>query len=73
MLSNPIVGANNPDPASVTPASGLVTYRFPYSSLHSLIWLVQMRDNTTTTAEAFDDYHVPNPSGFTSNAKTYIR
>jgi hypothetical protein len=66
------VTADQPDPAGVSPQSGIVTYRFPYSSENAVILLVQMLDGQTIKAETFDSYYVKDPV-FTSAAKTYVR
>jgi len=56
----------------VSPASGVVTYRFPYSSTNAIVLRVEMLSDSSVRAETFDT-HNGLPPGFTANAKTYIR
>ena len=68
------VAAGAPDPASVTPASGVVA--FPVTSsvfgAPSGVILVQMTSGNTITVEAFPGGTAGNVS-FTASARTYVR
>ncbi|MFA4857976.1 MAG: M23 family metallopeptidase [Candidatus Margulisiibacteriota bacterium] len=70
------VDGNSPDPASVNAASGEVTYLLHGMEIDNLqtleaTLLVKIIDSSTVSVEGFSG-HV-SPSGFTSNAQTYIR
>jgi hypothetical protein len=58
--------------AEVSPASGVVTYRFPYSSDNAVVIRVQMLSDTSVRAEKYDSYSGL-PAGFTANAQVFIR
>jgi hypothetical protein len=66
-----VVG-NNPNPALVSPASGLVKYQLD-SPFNKLTMLVQMIDNRTIQAEIFAEKLPSEVSSFTSHSKIYIR
>jgi hypothetical protein len=65
------VTGNTPDPASVTPASGLVKYAL--SSPTPSVLLVQMMSEGTLRAEVFADAAPEDIAGFTASAQNYIR
>ena len=69
---NPI----GPDPRTVSAASGLVRYEVPLDEddyLPRVFLLVEMTSDTSLRFEAFDAFYTPNPTGFTGNARTYVR
>jgi len=68
------VGASDPDPASVTPASGVVSYQVTSSSFGFVpgVLLVQMTAPDTIRVEAFPGAS-PGSVSFTANAQTYVR
>lgn len=61
-----------PAAATVSVASGIVDYRFPYSSTNAVVLRVQMLTEITVRAETFDSFNGL-PNGFTNNAKVYVR
>lgn len=63
---------SGPSAATVSPASGVVTYRFPYSATNAVVVRVQMLTDTSVRAETFDTYYGL-PEGFTGNAKLFVR
>ncbi len=68
----PFTAETGPRPADVSPSSGVVDFRFPYSASKSVVLRVQMLDAETVRAEIFDT-HYGEPAGFTSAARIFIR
>lgn len=68
------VDASDPDPASITPASGVVTYQLSPSAFGapSGILLVQMTAPDTIRVEAFPGATAGSVS-FTASSRTYVR
>ena len=65
-----VVG-NAPDPADVTPASGLVKYELSFYGTATV--LVQMLDTRTIRVEVFPNLTAAEVDGFTASAQTYER
>ena len=68
------IPADAPDPAGVTPGSGLVTYRllFIEGNTQAGVMLVQMIDAARIKVETFAGSSA-SPTGFTGAAQTYVR
>jgi hypothetical protein len=74
-VSSGLPMAGSPEPATITPASGLVTFHLEppgYSSWPEVL-LVQMLDHDRLRAEVWYGQPGTEPSGFSSAARIYVR